>query len=189
MRWCFVFLAFASLLRAETGSFTIHLLLHAIGQENYSLSKAGSKTVINTTIEYSDRGTKRSATAELQMDSNYLPQNFESKEKPTWVNISGGKASIQEDLASRTFDLPGQYFTIFGPSPFAVQLALMRYWGRHGKPAAVPTLRATPGAAPIRIELAGHETITVDHKKILLDRYTVANLMFGQEACLDGSQQ
>jgi imidazolonepropionase-like amidohydrolase len=60
-------------------------------------------------------------------------------------------------------------------------MAMMRYWLAHGKPAELPAPRASAGAEPIRIEAAGHDSITVDGKVVALDRYTIANLMFGRE--------
>jgi imidazolonepropionase-like amidohydrolase len=88
---------------------------------------------------------------------------------------------VQEDAASRTFSTPDKYFAIFGPSPFAVQMMMMRYWSAHGRPARLAVLRASPEAPPLEIELAGHESINVDGKRVALDRYTIANLMFGRE--------
>ncbi len=46
---------------------------------------------------------------------------------------------------------------------------------------ALAMLRAKPGAEPIGIALAGKDSITVEGRKIALDRYTIANLMFGRE--------
>ncbi len=58
---------------------------------------------------------------------------------------------------------------------------MMRYWTAHGKPVAVDVLRAKAGAEAVRIEPRGPDAITVDGRKIELQRYTVANLMFGRE--------
>ena len=58
---------------------------------------------------------------------------------------------------------------------------MMRYWSAHGKPAQLPMLRANPHADPIRIEPVGRDSITANGKVVALDRYTIANLMFGRE--------
>ncbi len=60
-------------------------------------------------------------------------------------------------------------------------MMMMRYWLAHGKPAALPMLRANPSATPIRIALVGHDSIKVQNRTVVLDRYTVDNLMFGRE--------
>jgi imidazolonepropionase-like amidohydrolase len=57
---------------------------------------------------------------------------------------------------------------------------MLRYWKAHGKPARLAVLRA--GAAdPIQIEAVGHDSIVVNGETVVLERYTIANLMFGRE--------
>jgi imidazolonepropionase-like amidohydrolase len=57
-------LAFASLLHAETGRLTIHMILHAIGEENYEITTVDGEPRLHTTIEFTDRGNKRSTTVD-----------------------------------------------------------------------------------------------------------------------------
>ena len=115
------------------------------------------------------------------MKADYTPLSFEVKPRPSTVAIQGTAATVTEDTATRSFTPPERYFTIFSPSPFAIQMMMMRYWKAHGKPAALPVLRAGAAAPPIRIELAGHDSITAGGNTIALDRYTIDNLMFGRE--------
>jgi imidazolonepropionase-like amidohydrolase len=182
MRWSVLLIAMAVSLHAESGSFTIHMILHAIGEERYEIAAGDAGLTLNSTFEYSDRGMKRSTIVALRMQSDYTPQTLEVKGAPVrTVTVAGGTAAIQEDQQPRSSAAPARYFTIFGPSPFAVQMAMMRYWLAHGKPAELPVLRASALADPIRIEAAGHDSITVDGNATALDRYTIANLMFGRE--------
>lgn len=182
MRCCALLIALAASLHAESGSFTIHMILHAIGEERYEIAPGDGGLTLNSTFEYSDRGNKRSTAVALRMKSDYTPQALEVKGTPVrTVTVTGATAAIQEDRKQRSTEAPARYFTIFGPSPFAVQMAMMRYWLAHGKPAELPVLRASAAADPIRIEAAGHDSITVDGKSVALDRYTIANLMFGRE--------
>ena len=60
-------------------------------------------------------------------------------------------------------------------------MTMMRYWLAHGKPALLPVMRNNPAADPIRIEAAGHDDIALNGRTIRLERYTIANLMFGRE--------
>ncbi len=136
----------ASVAYAETGSLTIHMILHAVGEERYEIAPFEGGLKLKTTIEYTDRGNKRTKSAELAMKSDYTP------------------------VAD---------FGITGPSPFALQMTMMRYWNAHGRPAQLAVLSGN--ATPVEVKLAGRESITVDSKKVALDRYTVANLMFGRE--------
>jgi hypothetical protein len=182
MRCSALLIAMAVALHAESGSLTIHMILHAVGEERYEIASADGGLTLNSTFEYTDRGMNRSTTVTLRMADDYTPQAFELKGGAIrTIHIADGSASIQEDQAKRTAAAPSRFFTILGPSPFAVQLVMMRYWLAHGKPAQLPVLRASSAADPIRIEAVGHDAITVDGKTVALDRYTIANLMFGRE--------
>jgi hypothetical protein len=180
MRVC-VLLLMASIASAETGDLTIHMILHAVGQERYEITPVEGGLNLSTTFEYSDRGNKRTTSEELRMKGDYTPLHLEVQGKPTKVHVEGASATVEEDTGSRTFAAPQKYFAIFGPSPFAVQMVMMRYWSAHGRPERLPILRARVDATPVEIKLAGHESITVNGKAVGLDRYTIANLMFGRE--------
>ena len=40
---------------AETGSLTIHMILHAVGEEHYEVAPAEDGLKLSTTFEYPDR--------------------------------------------------------------------------------------------------------------------------------------
>ena len=176
---------FTSLLSAETGSLTIHMILHAVGEEHYEISQTPSGVTLKSTIEFTDRTNKRSTSATLRMKSDYTPLQLDVKDGLDSVTVENGAAKVQENGKSSTVPLPQRYFTIFGDSPFAIQEMMLRYWSAHSKPARLPMLRAVEsgefGAEPIEIERAGSDSITVDGKRVKLQRYTVANLAFGRE--------
>jgi imidazolonepropionase-like amidohydrolase len=171
----------AATLHAQPGTLTIHMILHAIGQERYEITPSDGGQTLNTTFEYSDRGMQRTSTATLRMKADYTPVGFEVKPRPSSVALQGSTLTVTEDTATRAFTEPARYFTIFGSSPFALQMMMMRYWKAHGSPAELPVVRANAAAPPVRIVLAGHDSITVDGKPVSLDRYTIENLMFGRE--------
>ena len=162
-------LIFASSTFAQTGSFTIHLILHAVGEERYKIEPNGSGLTLSTTFELSDRGNKRTTTASLQMKADYTPVSLE---------VKGAQGSPKTVSAHES----ANQFPVFGPSPFAVQMMLMRYWQGHGKPARIAVLPA-PGtsAIPLEVVQVGHDSITVNGDTIALERFTIRNLMFGQE--------
>jgi imidazolonepropionase-like amidohydrolase len=181
MRLALLLMAIACTLDAQSGSFTIHMILHAIGEEHYEIKTSGGEITLNTTIEFTDRDNKRTTTAALRMKSDYTPLSLEVKGRTVdSATVQNASATVQESWASRTFVPPAQYFTIFGPSPFALQTIMLRYWKAHGKPARLAVLRA--GAADlIQIEAVGHDSIVVNGETVVLERYTIANLMFGRE--------
>src|SRR5689334_1418770 len=124
-------LAVAAIARAESGSFTIHMILHAIGEERYEISPGPDGLTIKTTFEYTDRGNKRATVASLRTKSDYTPLAFEIQGRPVRVSVGDSNVTVEEDAAKRTFAAPERYFTIFGPSPFAIQMAMLRYWNAH----------------------------------------------------------
>jgi imidazolonepropionase-like amidohydrolase len=174
-------LAFVLSLHAQTGSLTIHMMLHAIGEEKYEITASDSGLTLSTICQYSDRGMQRTTTAVLRTETDFTPLSLDVKGRPSSVKVEGAIASVSEDGATRSFAQPERYFTIFGSSPFAVQMLMMRYWIAHGRPAALSVLRTNPAAPAIHIALVGHDTIKVQHQTVVLDRYTVDNLMFGSE--------
>jgi imidazolonepropionase-like amidohydrolase len=114
-------IAAASLLDAETGRLTIHLILHAVGEENYEVTDVDGQSRLHTTIEFTDRGNKRTNTVD-----------WKPGDKPK------------------------------GASPFAVQMMMVRTTRDFARP-------------------AGRDTVQVGGKPVELERFTVANLMFGRE--------
>lgn len=179
----------AASLRAETGHLIIHMMLHAIGDERYEIASSPDGLVINTTYHYADRGFfDHTVTASLEAKSDYTPLSINLKGSADRgpgehyvARLEKSKATVEERGATRMFTSSGPYFLISGPSPFALQMAMMRYWTAHGKPPTLPVLRAKPGAEPIRIEWQGQDAIAVNGQKSVLQRYTIANLMFGRE--------
>ena len=191
MKFCGLLLVLlASLLPAQTqtGALTIHMILHAVGEERYEIKQTAQGVTLNTTMEYTDRANKRTMSATLQMQRDYTPLQFAIAGRPESVSVQNASATVQENGASRTFAPPTRYFTIFGLSPFAVQMMLLRYWNSHGRPAELPMLRAAEGAEPIHIVAAGQDSIAVDGKHVKLHRYTIANLAFGREVVWTNAQ-
>ena len=111
----------AGTLSAESGRFTIHSILHAIGEEQYEIAEHDGVPALHTAIEYSDRGNKRSNTVD-----------WKPGDKPR------------------------------GATPFAVQMMMMR---------TVPDFG----------HRVGRDTIRVNGKAVELERFTVANVVFGRE--------
>jgi imidazolonepropionase-like amidohydrolase len=181
MRFAALLIAASCAANAETGNLTIYSILHAVGEERYQIEPSDGGLKLTTTFEYTDRGNKRTTTADLRMTGDFTPLSLEIQGRPTTVRVQNASATVKEDTASRTFATPENYFAIFGSSPFAVQMMMIRYWNAHGRPAHLPILRARADATPIEIELVGQDSIAVRGAMIKLDRYTIANLMFGRE--------
>jgi imidazolonepropionase-like amidohydrolase len=175
----------------EKGSFTLHLLLHPIGRESYEITRTDSNggLVMNTQLEYSDRGRKRTVSGVLRMNQDLSPRGFEVKSASgnstttDAVEIHDRTASISEGKTNREATLPGKFFVGFGYTPASVQMMMVRYWSRNGEPPSIPILRANPAAEAqaAQITLEGRDSITIGGRAVPLKRYTVANIVFGRE--------
>jgi imidazolonepropionase-like amidohydrolase len=60
-------------------------------------------------------------------------------------------------------------------------MMMMRYWKAHHQPAQLPILRADSAAPAIEIKSAGQDSLSLNGSAVRLQRYTIANLMFGRE--------
>jgi len=181
MRALFFLALAAATVHAESGELTIYMIRHAVGVERYEIGATDGILTLRSTFEYSDRGNKRTSTTILKTKPNFTPLDLEVSESPASVHVEGASATVKERDAIRTVTAPASYFTLFGPSPFALQMMMIRYWSAHSRPQSLATLRASPASEPLRIERVGRESIHVAGKDIALERYTVAGLMFGRE--------
>src|ERR1700733_740753 len=115
-------------LGAQTGTLTLHMILHAVGEERYEIAKSNGELTLKTVSEYTDRANKRTITAALRMKPDFTPLDLEVKDRGTSAHVEGSSVTVVEDGATRTFAAPSKYFAIFGSSPFAVQMMMLRYW-------------------------------------------------------------
>jgi imidazolonepropionase-like amidohydrolase len=169
----------------ESGSLTVHLLLHAIGTEHYEVRRmdSGDRLLMDATLEYSDRGTKRTQTAALRMRLDFTPESLDVKGRiASSFKLEDAKtATVREGDADRKVSLPAQYFAAFGNTPFSTQMMLLRYWMKHGRPARLTIPRVGAAAEDSKIEFAGTDSISSGGKTVKLKRYTITNLAFGKE--------
>jgi len=168
--------------QARSSRLIVHLILHAVGEEKYELTPSPDGLTLTATMEYGDRGNTRKSTATLRMKADYTPLALDvvGTSKATAV-VEGTTTTVDDGVTRRTFDTPARYASLFGASPFALQQMMMRYWLSHQRPEQLPLLSAGANAAPLQIVKAGRDVITVKGRKVPLDRYTIRNLMFGQE--------
>jgi imidazolonepropionase-like amidohydrolase len=184
-------------LMIEEGRYSVHLLLHTIGTESYTVTEtAPGRQVMTATSTTSDRGMKRTSSTKLEMGPLFAPVVLEqrslgssgasgssggSAEDVSLTEVTGGSVTIQERGVSRTMRRPAVAFVGFGTMPASVQMMMMRYWRAHHQPARLLIMRASAKALPLEIKLVGHDSFSVQGRMVRLTRYTVANLMFGRE--------
>ena len=175
----------------EHGIYSVHLLLHAIGTEEYTVTQtARGRLTMTALTNTADRATKRGVVTTLAMDAAFNPANLqqhsagsdpESVGEGSSTDVSDASVQAREGAASRTLPRPRIAFTGLRSMPASLQMMMMRYWLRHGKPAHLPMLRASSEALPLEIKMVGHDVFQSRHTMVRLTRYTVANLVFGRE--------
>jgi imidazolonepropionase-like amidohydrolase len=172
----------------EQGSYTIHMLLHTIGTETYTVTDEGtghSLLTINATS--TDRGMKRNVSSALEMGVRANPLRLQqtvttsSGDTQSLIQVKGTSAWVQEGDTTRTLRTPPIGFMASASMPASLQMMMMRYWKQHRQPAHLPILQASNQALPLEIKLVGYDAYSTKHGMVRLTRYTVANLMFGRE--------
>ena len=79
-------------LMVEEGRYSVHLLLHTIGTESYTVMETRpGQMVMATTSTTSDRGMKRTSTTKLEMGPLFSPVVLEQKASGS-AGSSGGVA-------------------------------------------------------------------------------------------------
>ncbi len=171
----------------EHGTYSVHLLLHIIGSEEYTLTRSSRDALIlNTTTTTSDRGTGRTSTAMLSIGALFAPTRLLQRstsgaaKTESFAETKNELALLREGAATRTTKLPSVAYLGFGSMPAAMQM-MIRYWMTHHRPARLPMLRVDERALPLEIKLVGHDAFESKGRIIRLSRYTVANLVFGRE--------
>jgi imidazolonepropionase-like amidohydrolase len=165
------------------GAFTIHLILHAIGEERYEVvpNPDGTRT-LTTTLDLADRGNRRTTTATLITTKEDRPLKLDVKGgTPVVADFVTGTTTIGGRSLTNTEPTRAEGAAVFGASPFALQMAMMRTWRARGEPERLSIVSTNPRAEPIEIARVGQDVITIDKRSVTLERYTVNNLMFGRE--------
>jgi imidazolonepropionase-like amidohydrolase len=153
----------------ESGTFRLHKFEQAVGEEKYDIARDGDALTLTSTFHFRDRGTAVDLSATLRLKPDYSPGRLAIKGKTSRFS------TIDSTLAAPEVGRPA--FPIPAYAPVSVQMALVRYWAQHGRPASIP--RAPAGA--ISIEPRGRDMVTVQGRTLAADRYTVRGLVWGRE--------
>jgi len=168
----------------ERGKFILHKFVRPIGEEIYDITRDGDSLVTHSSFQFTDRGTRVPLNTTLRTSGEFTPQHFEIKGQTSRisridaaVDIADGKATVRENKDSRTAPVPARYFTIGGYAPATVQMMMMRYWAKSGKPNPLPVFPS----GSVTIEPRGTDTVAIDGRTIELARYTITGLIWGRE--------
>ncbi|MGA3024330.1 MAG: amidohydrolase family protein [Bryobacteraceae bacterium] len=162
----------------ESGTFRLHKFEQAIGEEKYEVARDGDTLTLTSNFQFRDRGTPVNLASTLRLKPDYTPERLEIKGKTS--RFSTIDTTLTAPVGS------GPVFPIPAYAPLSVQMALVRYWAQHGRPATIS--RAPAGT--LYIEPRGRDTVTVQGRSMAADRYTVRGLIWGRETLwLDGDMR
>lgn len=93
------------------------------------------------------------------------------------VTILNNKVVIQKDSITTSLAHKPNSFPIAGYSPGTAQMLLIQYWNTHQRPKEITTLPS----GSVQIKLDGKDTIMVQQQQVILERYCIAGLIWGNE--------
>jgi imidazolonepropionase-like amidohydrolase len=168
----------------EQGRFVLHKFEQAIGQETYEVSQDGDSLFVKMDFKFTDRGTPVPLTATFRSAADLTPEAFEIKGRNSRqsdieeaVEVEPDKVRVQVRDQWTESARPAQFFTIAGYAPATMQMLMVRYWATHGSPAELATLPS----GHVQIGPRGRDTVSIDGKSQVLDRFTVEGLIWGRE--------
>ena len=163
---CLVPIASPAQTEIEHGVYNIHLLLHAIGKEEYTLTAAPSGYTLASHAVSSDRGTTRETTSSLTLAPSFSPIQLQ-----------------QTTGATATTLTPATPSAFVGPlaMPASLQMFMVRFWKRQHEPTRLMLTRAPGVTLPVEIKLVGHDAYLSHGRMVRLARYTVSGVVFGRE--------
>ena len=169
---------------SDSASFFLHKFAQNIGKETYYKKTSDSGVSYTVQFKFVDRGSAVPLDARLVVTPDFEPLSLWIKGSTSRFStihdsivIRGGKASIQVDDSSYSRELKAPEFPVGGYSPGTVQMALLQYWRRHGRPAKLKLLPT----GTVMIKQAGVDTLWYYGKQVVLERTVVNGLVWGNE--------
>jgi len=156
----------------DSTTFFLHKFAQNIGRETYWVQKNEKSIDFDIRFRFVDRGSPVPLQARLSVTSNYEPLSF-------WINGNTSRFSmIHDSVVVHPASAPKPpFFTVSGYAPGTVQMALLQYWRRHGRPSIVHLLPS----GTVHIRLAGADTLTTATSPLLLERFVISGLIWGNE--------
>ena len=168
----------------DSTSFFLHKFAQNIGKETYRVRKTDSGYTYSIRFRFTDRGSAVPLQAKLSVTRDFEPVSFWIKGNTSRfstindsVVIQHGKAAIRVNDSSYTKTVEPLSFTVGGYSPGTVQMLLLQYWKRHGR----PTLLHLLPTGSVSIRKAGNDTLSFSNHPLLLERFVISGLIWGNE--------
>ncbi|MGC4104118.1 amidohydrolase family protein [Ferruginibacter sp.] len=168
----------------DSGSFFLHKFAQNIGKETYYISKKGGNTVYDVNFKFVDRGSPVPLKAQIVVGNNAEPVSLFIKGNTSRfsqiddsITILNKKVSIRVNDSVHSESLRPVAFPVAGYSPGTVQMLLLQYWKKHKEPRSIAIL--PKGAVTIKKD--GTDQLRFMDKDLLLDRFVISGLIWGNE--------
>jgi len=180
----FFFAVFAQQNITDSGSFLLHKFAQNIGKETYYISKSGNNTVYDVDFKFIDRGSPVPLKAQLTVTKNADPVSLFIKGSTSrfstiddTIRIQDKKVMIRVGDSVHGEIMKAVAFPVAGYSPGTVQMLLLQYWKKNKEPKSISML---PNGN-VLIKRAGTDTLAFNNKSLILERYVLSGLIWGNE--------
>jgi imidazolonepropionase-like amidohydrolase len=168
----------------DSGSFLLHKFAQNIGRETYRMMVRDNKILYDIDFKFVDRGSPVPLRAQLIVGTSLDPVSFFINGKTSrfstindTVRITGKQVAIRVDDSVYRQPLKQHAFPVGGYSPGTVQMVLLQYWKKNHEP---KTINLLPTGA-VKIVRDGLDTLSFNNQPLLLERYVVSGLIWGNE--------
>ena len=182
------FLIFAAACLAQnvidSGAFFLHKFAQNIGKETYVITGNGNELTYEVNFKFTDRGSPVPLKAKLVTNNAHEPISLFIKGSTSRFSTINDSIRIQDKNVSSWVDsvvsneaLKPLSFPVAGYSPGTVQMVLLKYWNTHGQPKSISLLPK----GEVVITKDGTETFILNKEPLLLNRYIISGLIWGNE--------
>ncbi|HET6996344.1 MAG TPA: hypothetical protein VFI06_15225, partial [Chitinophagaceae bacterium] len=175
---------FYSLAQTDSGSFYLHKFAQNIGRETYTVTGNGNSLVYIIDFKFTDRGQAVPLKTQLVTTTDHEPVSLFIKGSTSRfstindsITIQNKKVTVRVDDSVYTETLKPVAFPVGGYSPGTVQMALLQYWKKHREPQTIALLPS----GNVTITRQGKDELLFMNKKLVLDRYVLSGLIWGNE--------
>ena len=177
---------------SDSARYFLHKFAQNIGQETYSRTTGDSGVSYRIRFKFVDRGAPVPLEAFLQESTHGEPQRLWVKGNTSRFSTINDSIVIGEATWIRVgetgdyYKIKGPAFPVAGYSPGTVQMELLRYWNKHGRP---ERLRLLPTGS-VAIRSSGFDTLAAgggglvqaaNGGRLVLERFVISGLIWGNE--------
>ena len=168
----------------DSGTLLLHKFARKLGKETYHVTKTDSGYHYNIDFRFSDRGRAVPLKATVFVNKNFEAKNLWIKGSTSRFSaihdsivVNGQTAYLKVDDSTYTKKITQPGFLIAGYAPGTVQMLLLQYWEKHGRPEVIEVLPA----GSLRIKKDGTDVLNAAGKTLTLQRYIISGLIWGNE--------